>query len=62
MASVPALKEIEVNANNARLDNLEFHYFDGLDHSLNIADCFVTGKLPAGHEAIFDIDRVARKE
>jgi len=32
---------------------MQFHYFDDLDHSLNIVEYFVNGKMPAGHEAIF---------
>jgi pimeloyl-ACP methyl ester carboxylesterase len=63
MASVPALKEMEAKAKEANLDNVEFHYFDGLDHTLNIGEYFVTGKIPAGHEAIFEfIDRIAPGE
>lgn len=39
---------------------LEFHYFEGLDHSLNIVPYFVTGELPKGHQAMFQfIDRIA---
>lgn len=33
---------------------MEFHYFEGLDHSLNIFEYFSKGTLPAGHQAIFE--------
>jgi len=33
---------------------MEFHYFDGLDHSLNIDEYFKSGTIPAGHKAIFE--------
>jgi len=63
-ANVPiaAVKELEAKAKKANLTNMEFHYFEGLDHSLGIGQYFVNGKLPAGHQAIFEyIDRIAPK-
>ena len=32
---------------------MRFHYFEGLDHSLNIGQYFARGTMPAGHQAIF---------
>jgi pimeloyl-ACP methyl ester carboxylesterase len=63
MASMAAVKEMEKKANAAGRSNVEFHYFEGLDHSLNIGQYFVNGTLPAGHQSIFRfIDRIAPKE
>ncbi len=60
MTPVSAVKELQARAKDAKLDKMEFHYFEGLDHSLNIANYFVHGEMPAGHRAIFEfIDRVA---
>ena len=60
MAPISAVKELEVKAKKANLTNMEFHYFQGLDHSLNVVQYFVNGKLPEGHQAIFAfIDRIA---
>ena len=36
---------------------MEFHYFKGLDHSLNIGHYFVRGIMPEGHKAIFEFIR-----
>lgn len=63
LASLPALKAMEAKAKEAKLSNVEFCYFEGLDHTLNIGQYFVTGQLPTGHQAIFEyIDRIAPKE
>jgi alpha-beta hydrolase superfamily lysophospholipase len=60
MAPISAVKEIEARAQKAGLTRMEFHYFKGLDHSLNVGQFFVTGELPQGHQAIFEfIDRIA---
>ena len=57
---IAGVKALEERAKEADQSNLEFHYFEGLDHSLGIAAYFFNGKLPAGHEAIFEfIDRQA---
>ena len=59
MASMPALKKLEAAAKSANHTNLEFHYFEGLDHTLNIAEYFVKDAMPKGHQAIFDyVDRI----
>jgi hypothetical protein len=42
-------------ARKADKSNLEFHYFEGLDHSLGLGRYFAGGgELPEGHKAIFD--------
>jgi alpha-beta hydrolase superfamily lysophospholipase len=62
MASMSAVKELEKASEKASRTNLKFHYFEGLDHSLNIGQYFVKGSIPAGHQAIFRfIDRIAPK-
>jgi pimeloyl-ACP methyl ester carboxylesterase len=62
MTSMAAVKELEKTAKETNRTNLEFHYFEGLDHSLNIGQYFVRGNMPAGHQAIFRyIDRIAPK-
>ena len=47
-------RELEEKAKAAGKSNLEFHYFDGLDHSLGIALWFARRTLPEGHKAIFE--------
>ncbi len=60
MAPISAVQELESKAKNAGLSRMEFHYFEDLDHSLNIVTYFVDGKIPAGHQAIFEfVDRMA---
>ena len=34
--------------------NLEFRYFDGLDHGLGTIEYFITGKPSTGYVAIFE--------
>ena len=59
MAPISAVKELETKAKKANLTKVEFHYFEGLDHTLNIGQYFVNGKMPKGHRAIFEfIDRI----
>ncbi len=62
MTPIAALKELEAKAKKANLTKMEFHYFDGLDHSLSVTQYFTKGELPKGHQAIFNfIDRIARE-
>ena len=51
---IDGTRALEATAKAAGKTNLQFHYFDGLDHSLSIAAYFVNGSLPAGHQAIFE--------
>ena len=60
MTPIRAVKDLEAKARAAGLDKMEFHYFDGYDHTLKVARYFVNGKVPRGHRAIFEfIDRTA---
>jgi pimeloyl-ACP methyl ester carboxylesterase len=47
-------RKLEEQAKAAGKTNLEFHYFDSLDHSLGITEWFVRKTLPEGHKAIFE--------
>ena len=59
MAPIAAVKELERKAKKASLTKMEFYYFEGLDHSLNVGQYFMNGKMPKGHRAIFEfIDRI----
>lgn len=60
MTPVGPVRELEKKAKKAGLDKMEFHYFEGLGHTLGITRYFINGKMPAGHRAIFKfIDRIA---
>ena len=58
LAPIAGTKNLEAQAKQAGKSNMEFHYFDGLDHSLGIGNWFVRGVLPEGHKAIFEFIRV----
>ena len=63
MAPVSAVKDLEVKAKAAKREKMEFHYFEGLNHTLNIAEYFVKSEMPKGHRAIFEfIDRIVPKK
>jgi pimeloyl-ACP methyl ester carboxylesterase len=63
MAPVEGVRELERRAQTEGRTNLEFHYFEGLDHSLGIMNYFLADELPEGHVAIFDfIARTAHAE
>jgi predicted esterase len=53
LTPVDGTKALEALAKQAGKSNLEFQYFEGLDHSLGIGSWFVRGTLPEGHKAIF---------
>ena len=53
LTPIEDVKGLEARANAAGRRNLQFHYFDGLDHSLGLGDYFSGGELPDGHKAIF---------
>lgn len=55
-ASVPieGLKKMKETAKKAGKTKMEFHYFAGLDHSLNVGLYFLNGTMPEGHKAIFE--------
>ena len=54
MAPIGGVRKLEEMAKRAGKSKMEFHYFENLDHSLNIIEYFFTGTLPAGHKAIFE--------
>jgi dipeptidyl aminopeptidase/acylaminoacyl peptidase len=51
---IAGVRKLEETARKAGKTKMEFHYFDNLDHSLNILEYFLRGTLPAGHTAIFE--------
>lgn len=58
LTPVAGTRELEAIVTAAEKTNIEFHYFDGLDHSLGLARYFAAGApLPAGHEAILQFLR-----
>jgi pimeloyl-ACP methyl ester carboxylesterase len=48
------VRKLEETARKAGKKKMEFHYFENLDHSLNIIEYFFRGTLPAGHKEIFE--------
>lgn len=54
MAPIGGVRKLEETAKKAGKSKMEFHYFENLDHSLNIIEYFLKGTLPAGHQAIFE--------
>jgi pimeloyl-ACP methyl ester carboxylesterase len=60
---IAAVRKLEEQAEAAGKSRMEFHYFDELDHSLNIMEHFRTGRMPKGHAAIFEfVDRFAAQQ
>jgi alpha-beta hydrolase superfamily lysophospholipase len=57
LTPVDGTRWLEAQAKQAGKSNMEFQYFEGLDHSLGILPYFVRGTLPAGHTAIFEYIR-----
>jgi pimeloyl-ACP methyl ester carboxylesterase len=59
LTPIAAVKDLEAQAKKAKLSKMEFHYFEGLGHTLDIGQYFLNGELPAGHQAIFEfINRI----
>ena len=58
------VRETEGLAKKAGKSNMQFHYFERLDHSLGIIAYFVRGTLPEGHKAIFEFinNQVGKKQ
>jgi pimeloyl-ACP methyl ester carboxylesterase len=54
---VAATRALEARARAAGKTNFEFHYFEGLDHSLGVGNYFAGRPLPAGHQAILEFLR-----
>jgi len=57
MVPIDGVRKLEQQAKKAGKSRMEFHYFENLDHSLNIGEYFTKGTLPAGHQAIFEFIR-----
>jgi pimeloyl-ACP methyl ester carboxylesterase len=57
LTPIEGVRRLEDRAKREGKSNMQFHYFEGLDHSLGIGAYFVTGKLPEGHKAIFEFIR-----
>jgi uncharacterized protein len=55
-ANTPAsdVRMLEAKANAAGKTNLEFHYFEGLDHGLGTATYFTTGRPSTAFASIFE--------
>lgn len=53
-ASIEGVKKLEDQAKKAGKRKMQFHYFEDLDHTLNIGLYFIRGSLPEGHKAIFE--------
>jgi dienelactone hydrolase len=59
---IEGVQKLEEQAKKAGKSKMEFHTFEGLDHSLNVGSYFTRGTLPEGHKAIFAfVKRVAGK-
>jgi pimeloyl-ACP methyl ester carboxylesterase len=59
--SAAEVRVLERKAKAAGQKNLEFRYFDGLDHGLGTMEYFITGKPSIGYAAIFEfMKRFAR--
>jgi pimeloyl-ACP methyl ester carboxylesterase len=50
---IASVRKLEKEAKSAGKTKFRFAYFEDLDHTLDIADWFTEGRMPAGHEAIF---------
>lgn len=57
LTPIAETKVLELQAKSAGKKNLQFFYFDGLDHSLSITPWFARRVLPAGHAAMFEFIR-----
>src|SRR4030095_384295 len=54
MVPIEGVRKLEEQAKKAGKSKMEFYYFNGLDHSLNIIEYFAKGSMPAGHKAILE--------
>jgi len=58
LVPVAGVRALEAQAKAAGKTNMEFRYFEGLDHSLGLGAYFAAGAaLPEGHKAIFEFIR-----
>jgi pimeloyl-ACP methyl ester carboxylesterase len=51
---IAGVRRLEEESKKAGKSRFEFHYFDKLDHTLGVGAYFQKGKLPEGHQAIFE--------
>lgn len=59
MVPVEGLKLMEAKAKTAGKTKMEFHYIQGVGHSLGVERYFMDGTVPAGHQAVFEFIRQA---
>jgi pimeloyl-ACP methyl ester carboxylesterase len=59
--SAAGVRALEQKAKAAGKTNLEFRYFDGLDHGLGTIEYFNTGKPSTGYTAIFEFMKRYRR-
>jgi len=57
LTPIADVKKLEERSKAAGKSNLQFHYFEGLDHSLGLGRYFGGAPLPEGHQAIFEFIR-----
>lgn len=57
LTPVSDVRKLEERAKSAGKSNMQFRYFEGLDHSLGLGRYFSGGPLPQGHQAIFEFIR-----
>lgn len=57
LTPIEDVKTLEERARTAGKSNMQFQYFEGLDHSLGLGRYFAGGELPEGHKAIFEFIR-----
>lgn len=51
---IAGVRKLEEESKKAGKSQFEFHYFEKGDHALGLASYFQGGKLPEGHQAIFE--------
>jgi pimeloyl-ACP methyl ester carboxylesterase len=61
LTPIEGVRQLEARAKKEGKTNFHFHYFSGLDHTLNIGNYFTRGELPEGHKTIFEfVQELAR--
>jgi len=53
-APIAGVRMLEAEAKKSGKSRFEFHYFPNLDHTLGIGAYFQNGKVPQGHQEIFE--------
>jgi pimeloyl-ACP methyl ester carboxylesterase len=57
LTPVESARQLEARLKSAGKSNIQFQFFEGLDHSLGLGRYFAGAPLPAGHLAIFEYIR-----